>query len=1057
MRISQKPLSTCRSAAMLALIGLAVAVAPAQAIVEHAYSGQSFGPGGLGTSGFSRVGSVAVDQSTEDVYVFDGGTNSLYKFDAAGEPVNFSALGSNVINGAFSTKSGNMQIAVDSSSGPTAGEIYVSESEGPEVLIYGPDGKRLGSLPAGGAACGVAVDQSGNVYVDKVLPKTINEYSPSGSVAKGGDLTRSLESTDPGFHCNVAVDGDGSSIYSARPTGEIAKYEASQFGSPNPIATLLDPLGNTLAVDPFDGEVYVHEGGAIAVYGPSGEPPALYKFGQTGPGQLSGSEIAEGVAVNATSGHGASGNVYAGNGGEVNIYKPVLLPDAETEPALNVAKNEAVLRGIVNPDGTSVTECEFEYGTSESFGESAPCSQALPLTGNSPIPVSATVSGLQANTTYFYRVSPGNAAGVNNAQGSPQSFTTPTAVDGVSTLAASAITRTSATLSGALSPDGVDAHYYFEYGTGETPASTFLCSFEPECQTSPAPPGTDAGTANASVAATTGLTGLTAGAVYHYRLVAVNAEGTTFGADRTFTTLPAVRNVATEAAAGVSVSSATLHGSLAPENGSVTYFFEYGTEAGVYGSQTAELTSPSSGAESAPVEAVVSGLQPNTTYHFRLVASNSFGTTHGADRQFTSGAAAPLNDQPLSAAGITRTSVVVSGGVIDPENSATSYHYVYISEAGYRAALAEAGSNPEAASNPYAGGSLTATVEIGSGNTPQQLPSTPIGGLLPETIYHYALVASSAQGTTRGPDGTFTTGARTPPQVATGPAAGVTQNGAVIGATVRTEGLATTYGFELAVSGGAYGPPTGLGSVSLGASEQSVSLSLAGLLPGTTYVYRVEASSIDGTSYGAPQQFTTPVFATPFATPPATLPFLAVPSVAFPAEGKDTSSVPAAKKCAKGKTLKKGKCLKRKAKKKKKKKAKKSQTRSRAATAHSARTFSLSETGHLRLTSHHGFTLNEKGSASGTIAGTIYLHLNVVSTNKVTAEVNIYPSGGSLTGSASASYHPAGAVATFNGTMAIVRGTGRYSHARGSGLSFTGTVTRSNDAVTVHVNGQMSA
>jgi hypothetical protein len=132
-------------------------------------------------------------------------------------------------------------------------------------------------------------------------------------------------------------------------------------------------------------------------------------------------------------------------------------------------------------------------------------------------------------------------------------------------------------------------------------------------------------------------------------------------------------------------------------------------------------------------------------------------------------------------------------------------------------------------------------------------------------------------------------------------------------------------------------------------------------------------------------------------------------------------------------------------------------TPSRAATAHASRTFSLSETGHLHLTSHHGFTLNEKGSASGTISGTIYIHLNVVSTNRVTAEVNIYPSGGSLTGHASASYHPAGGVATFSGTMAIVRGTGRYSHARGSGLSFTGTIQRSNDAVTVHVNGRMSA
>jgi hypothetical protein len=74
----------------------------------------------------------------------------------------------------------------------------------------------------------------------------------------------------------------------------------------------------------------------------------------------------------------------------------------------------------------------------------------------------------------------------------------------------------------------------------------------------------------------------------------------------------------------------------------------------------------------------------------------------------------------------------------------------------------------------------------------------------------------------------------------------------------------------------------------------------------------------------------------------------------------------------------------------------------------------------------------------------------------VTAEVGIYPSGSSITGSATASYHPAGAVATFSGTMTVQRGTGHYSGAHGSGLSFTGTVQRSNDAVTVHVSGRMS-
>jgi len=124
--------------------------------------------------------------------------------------------------------------------------------------------------------------------------------------------------------------------------------------------------------------------------------------------------------------------------------------------------------------------------------------------------------------------------------------------------------------------------------------------------------------------------------------------------------------------------------------------------------------------------------------------------------------------------------------------------------------------------------------------------------------------------------------------------------------------------------------------------------------------------------------------------------------------------------------------------------------------AASARRISLNETGRLHLTSKHGFTLNEEGLATGTIRGRIYLHLKIVSTNRVTAEVGIYPNGGSLTGKVAANYHVAGANASFSGTMSIVRGTGSYRNARGVGLGFSGTIRRTNDAVTVHLTGDLS-
>jgi hypothetical protein len=128
-----------------------------------------------------------------------------------------------------------------------------------------------------------------------------------------------------------------------------------------------------------------------------------------------------------------------------------------------------------------------------------------------------------------------------------------------------------------------------------------------------------------------------------------------------------------------------------------------------------------------------------------------------------------------------------------------------------------------------------------------------------------------------------------------------------------------------------------------------------------------------------------------------------------------------------------------------------------AARARAARTVTLNETGHLHLTSKHNFTLNEVGLASGTAAGTIYVHLTAVSSSRVAVEVNIYPHGGSLSGRGSASYRRAGAIASFSGSMTIVGGTGSYAHIHGSGLSFNGTIAESNgDAITVHVSGRVS-
>ncbi len=117
---------------------------------------------------------------------------------------------------------------------------------------------------------------------------------------------------------------------------------------------------------------------------------------------------------------------------------------------------------------------------------------------------------------------------------------------------------------------------------------------------------------------------------------------------------------------------------------------------------------------------------------------------------------------------------------------------------------------------------------------------------------------------------------------------------------------------------------------------------------------------------------------------------------------------------------------------------------------------SLKEAGHLRLTSRHGFTLNEQGTVAGTIKGTIYIHLHLVSSNRVTAEVNIYPRGGSLSGHGSASYRVIGSFATFTGSLSVTRGSGSYARARASSLRFIGAIQRRTDAVAVQLSGPLT-
>ncbi len=111
--------------------------------------------------------------------------------------------------------------------------------------------------------------------------------------------------------------------------------------------------------------------------------------------------------------------------------------------------------------------------------------------------------------------------------------------------------------------------------------------------------------------------------------MAVNESGTFYGGDQSFTTLPPPPAVTTSAPTFVMSTGATLNGTVNPNGGPTTAYFEYGTTTS-YGSQTA-TQNLGSGTTAVALTGTPAGLQPFTTYHYRIVATNNNGTTRGAD------------------------------------------------------------------------------------------------------------------------------------------------------------------------------------------------------------------------------------------------------------------------------------------------------------------------------------------------------------------------------------------------------------------------------------------
>jgi hypothetical protein len=208
-------------------------------------------------------------------------------------------------------------------------------------------------------------------------------------------------------------------------------------------------------------------------------------------------------------------------GSDHTLTTVLLPPTATSDNVTHVTQTSALVQGSVSPNGSAVTSCSIEFGTSTAYGSSMPCAEQ-PGSGPDPVSVSATVSGLSPGTTYHARVTATGVAGT--ASGEDLTFTTPTPQGPVLVVSeATNVTHTTASVHATVNPNGL-------------PTTCSLEVFWETLLVDELPCTTDPGSGTVPVGEDFGLVALMWDTTYDYVLVATNSDGTTTSESHSFTT-----------------------------------------------------------------------------------------------------------------------------------------------------------------------------------------------------------------------------------------------------------------------------------------------------------------------------------------------------------------------------------------------------------------------------------------------------------------------------------------------------------------------------------------
>jgi hypothetical protein len=579
------PASACGRLAVL-LLTTVVLLASAGAAQAAPKGTIGFLPASGATDQFSTPGGVAVNEETRSVYVVDSGNHRIQQFDELGELVRIWGWGVETGAPAF------------------------ERCEAPAPCLSGQNGPGPGQLSSPG---GIAVNQdTGFVYVTSRDNRRIEVFDENGffqyafgwGVATGAAEVERCTST-----CQAAAGGS----------------EAGQFG---------DPFTGHIAVDPGNGDVVVADPGNVRAQRFDSEGVFRFAFGwgvDTGAFALEQCTTAstcqagwsgDGIGQFAFSqpvriavdGSGAVYTVEPGGNGRVQKFNPAATSAGVFAPEETAGTSaETVPTDVgVHPGSGHVFVARggkvLEFGVLGELVETHAPEGGLPQPNG--MAVESSRDRIYLSTSVDQRVLV------------LDEVTPPSATSGLVTN----VTATTARFTGTVNPNNgvLPTGYRFEYS-------------DDGGQTWTAVPETDvpAGDGTSDVDAAHDATGLEPNTEYLVRLVARRplAGGMATSAATTFSTDPAGPSVSQLAAREVTDTTAVLTGQIDANRSHTTYVFEYGPDTN-YGNATT-VDSAGSGASAVPVSKVVSGLLPNTTYHFRLVATNPAGVDESPDGSFT--------------------------------------------------------------------------------------------------------------------------------------------------------------------------------------------------------------------------------------------------------------------------------------------------------------------------------------------------------------------------------------------------------------------------------------